>query len=317
MRTKTFLPVHWPKSVPRPLFQVDEGDGNGNPDDLGPDDQGGADGDDTSRAADTSRGTEPGAPNGRGADANARPGSSSPAGGTQTGAGATVPSGRLRDANREIRRLQNELERARQQPVTAQNQPPARRFEDDLDPESRKIRDDIFKIVPELKLLQRFDPDKFDQIVTQLGETAARSEGTEKTFWTRNANQHLRELDKLVRAEYGETADPKAVRRFQAGFIDWLESDPDARERYLDGDPTLVNDYWKETTGLIVEPIRSKTSQEAITRAQRVGRLPVMPKRGGAIGAPRRPAAKPKTDDEVHEQAWDALNDRLAALNTR
>jgi hypothetical protein len=315
MRTKNpFFAVSWPKGIQRPLF-ITDGDGDGgNPDDLGPDDQGGADGDDTSRGADTSRAAEPGAPNG---DPNARPGSSSPAGGNQTGAGATVPSGRLRDANREIRRLQNELARAQQQqPATHQQQPPPRRFEDSLDPESRKIREDIFKIVPELALLQRFDPDKFDQIVTTLGETAARSEGTEKTFWTRNANQHLRELDKLVRDEYGANADPKAVRRFQAGFIDWLETDEDARERYLDGDPNLVADYWKETTGLIVEPIRSKTSQEAITRAQRVRGLPVMPKRGGAIGAPRRnEKPKPKTDDEVHEQAWDALNDRLAALS--
>lgn len=281
-----------------------------------PDDQGQGDGngDDTSRATDTSRSASTGAPNGQPPDGQ-RPGSQSPAGGNQTGAGATVPSGLLRDANREIRRLQGELarnQRPQQQPA---QQPPAPRFEDSLNAEQRAIRDDIFKIVPELKLLARFDPDKFEQIVNQVSEAGSRSEGLEKTFWTRNANTHLREVDKLVRDEYGANVDPKAVRRFQAGFIDWIESDPDARERYLDGDPTLVADYWKETTGLIVEPIRSKTSQEAITRAERVGRLPVMPKRGGPIGAPRRTEKKPKTEDELHDQAWDALVERASALS--
>lgn len=291
------------------MFPV--GDGNDNPDDLSPDDQGGAAGDDTSRGADTSRAAEPGAPNAAGGNANARPGSSSPAGGTPTGAGATVPSGLLREANRKIRQLEGQL-RTRSEP-RPDRQPADRPPAEDLDPESRAIKEQLFKIVPWLAKLEKLDPEALDRIVNEVAPSA---QSLEKTYWTRNANQHLRELDKLIRVEYGEQADPKAVRRFQAGFIDWLESDEDARERYLDGDPTLVADYWKETTGLIVEPIRSKTSQEAVTRAQRVGRLPVMPKRGGAIGAPRRSdAKKPKTDDEVHEQAWDALNDRLAALN--
>lgn len=279
------------------------------------DPQGEGTGDDTSRAADTSRSTATGAPSGGrpgGSDdttGSTRPGSTSSAG-SSTGAGAQVPSGLLREANRRIRALETQLA-ARGETRPADRREPDRRPEDDLDPESRQIRDQLFKLVPALKWLEKLDPSAVDRV---MNEVAPQSQALEKLYWQRNANTHLREVESLVRTEYGDKVDPKAVRRFQAGFIDWIESDPDARERYLDGDPSLVKDYWAETTGLIVEPIRSKVSSEAVSRAERVNRLPVMPKRGGPIGAPRRGEKKPKTEDELHDQAWDALVERAGAL---
>lgn len=277
----------------------------------------GATGDETSRRTDTSRPASTGAPNAR-PEGDGRPGSQSPAGGDQTGAGAQVPSGLLRDANRQIRTLQRQLRQFQsQQPPQRQpqqqQQPPPR--EEDLDPETIAIREQMFKVLPSLRRLERLDPDKFDQLFEMVNnDVAPRSQSLEKLYWQRNANTHLREINTMAREVYGEKVDPRAVRRFQAGFIDWIETDEDARERYLDGDPTLVKDYWTETTGLIIDPIRSKASDEAISRAERVSRLPKFPQRGGPVGAPRRNEKKPKTEDELHDQAWDALLERASAV---
>ncbi len=290
-------------------------------------------GDDTSRGADTSRATGTGAPTVRpeggdpAAPAAARPGSPSSAGNTRPAPGHMVPSGLLRDANRQIRRLQGELARAAQGGSQSQDrreppQAPARNPDEGLTPEEREIKNQLFKIAPFLKRYETIDPDALErflrlnpeQLDRVINEAAPRSQAFESLYWQRNAHTHLREVESVVRSEYGEQVDPRVVRRFQAAFIDWLETDPEARERYLDGDPTVVRDYWEETTSLMVAPIRDKASSEAVSRAEKVRRLPVMPSRGGPVGQPRRAEKKPKTEDELHEQAWDALIDRAASV---
>lgn len=297
------------------------------PADGGPD--GGSTGDDNSRGADTSRATTTGAPNGRqpaGDGTGDRPDSSSSAGSTQPARGHMVPSGLLRDANRTVRALQRELARLQQgggnqgdrQPAA----PPRVDHDVNLTPEEREIKNQLFKIAPFLRRLEGVDADALDkvlrlnpeQIENVINEVAPRSVGLEKLYWQRNAHTHLREVDAVVREEYGTNVDPRAVRRYQAAFIDWLETDPEARERYLDGDPTLVKDFWAETTSLMVNPIRDKASSEATTRAERVSRLPVMPARGGVVGQPRRAEKKPKDENELHDQAWNALVERAAAM---
>lgn len=66
----------------------------------------------------------------------------------------------------------------------------------------------------------------------------------------------------------------------------------------------LVRDYWQEINQHMLDPIRRKSVVSAQTRADRLSRVPSAGPSQGVVG---KPAAKPKTEDDLHDLAWERL----------
>jgi hypothetical protein len=223
----------------------------------------------------------------------------------QGGDGRMVPSYRLREVterNRQLEQyavgLQKRLEALEARQGTAQEKP-----QDDR--ETQLIREQFSKMFPNLAKLNELNVDQLSQVLN----TAPQQQQQWEQYWQNIGQNTLRGLQSKITEVYGEKVDPVTRGVFESAFISYVERDPDARERYLSQDPSLVEDFWKRATAAVIDPVRKSAAAQVAQRVQRVERLPSAQRSNTAIPGQKPP--KPKTEDEMHDAAWNAMQSQL------
>lgn len=211
-----------------------------------------------------------------------------------------VPSYRLREATERYRALEQYAKQL-QERVERFSAPQPRQQPQD-DPQTAAIRDQFKKLFPNLSQFEELDPSQLKELLASAPQQKQQWE----QHWSNIGQNTLRTLHSKVTEVYGEKVDPVTRGVFESAFISWVERDPQARERYFGQDPQLVEDFWKRTTAAVLDPVRRSASAQVAQRVDRAQRLPSVPRSTNAIGTPRPP--KPKNEDEMHDAAWNALN---------
>jgi hypothetical protein len=208
--------------------------------------------------------------------------------------GNWIPRHRLNEvtdqARREIARLQQEITKLQPKPAA-----PA------PDPEADAIKQQFFKLFPAAQKLFELQPDKLEQLLGAAPHWQAQTEH----YWTNVGANYLRQLEQSMHTVYGGAPDAKARRWFESAFIDWVNNDPEAQNRYIQQDPNLVSDFWKQAEQLMLDPVRRSAIAAEQRKADRRNRLPAPAGSTQALG--KGPAAKPKDEDELHERAFEAF----------
>lgn len=230
------------------------------------------------------------------------------------GDGAQVPSHRLREANARAERAER---RARELEMASRyyRQPEAPRSRPDaaaLDPETQRVKDAFRQMYPTLAALEErgIDLDQLSRVVSPEGPIRS-FEDLQTQIWRNVALTTLRAVDMKVKDTYGGNVKPSTVRHYQTAFMSWVQDDEDRKNRYIENDPNLVDDFWTDTTGDVVEPIRQSATDKIRSRVERVNGLPRFTGRTGPVGAQTKPKLKGKTEDEIHDAAFDALTERM------
>lgn len=176
-------------------------------------------------------------------------------------------------------------------------------------PEVRDIKERFYKVFPQFKVLAdaiEKDPEVVAKMVQALDVVPQVRQDSEQR-WVAAGHAALRSLAAEGAKIYGvEALSPEASKLHQASFINWLEQDPELRQRYMDGDTeALVKEYWQAVNKHMLDPIRRSAAAQAQARGERIRRVPTSGPGTGVVGQGGAP--KPKTEDELHDQAWDAL----------
>lgn len=193
-----------------------------------------------------------------------------------------------------LTRLQNEL-----QAVRAPKQPAA-----PPDERSEAIKQEFFKLFPQAQQLFELPLEQVQQLLQVAPQLQAQGEH----YWSAVGNGQLRQIRESMRNLYGGQPDAKAQRWAETAFIDWVENDPAAKQRYIAQDPALASDFMKAFEASFLDPIRRKAVVVEEQRGARRAALPRPGPRTAAMG--QGPPAKPKTEDELHDAAFAALNAR-------
>jgi hypothetical protein len=210
-----------------------------------------------------------------------------------------VPSYRLREVTERYRQLEQyalQLQERLQAGQQAPQQPAPQE-----DRETALIREQFRKVFPNLAQLDELNP----QQLRGLLDVAPQQQQQWEQYWSNVGQNTLRSLGAKISEAYGEKTDPVTRGIFESAFISWVERDPEARDRYLSQDPSLVDDFWKKATAAVLDPVRKNAAAQVAQRVERVQRLPGVPRSTTAVGAPRPP--KPKTEDDLHDAAWNAM----------
>jgi hypothetical protein len=153
--------------------------------------------------------------------------------------------------------------------------------------------------------------DSLKQNAKQFKELLQAGPGIRNTVAAQEKRQAMVVVDTLL--ERGAEAlgvEPSKLTKFQKqylgnGFSAWLESDRALLGRYDQGDADkLIDDYLEAVTNGFLVPSGRRAAAGDGRQAQVNGRLPAAPRGGGA--PPARGPAKPKSEDEVHDNAWKA-----------
>ncbi len=211
-----------------------------------------------------------------------------------------VPSYRLREVTERYRQLEEYARQLKDRVDRASAQPPQQQPQED--PQTAAIRDQFKKLFPKLAAFEDLDPAQ----IKSLLEAAPQEKQQWERHWSNIGQNTLRTLHSKMTEVYGDKMDPLTRGVFESAFISWVERDPEARERYFSQDPQLVEDFWKRTTAAVLDPVRRSASAQVAQRVDRAQRLPTIPRSTNAIGTPRPP--KPKTEEDLHDAAWNALN---------
>lgn len=204
-----------------------------------------------------------------------------------------VPIHRLNEYADQNRSLRAELARRSQPPAA----PPAA-----VNAQDEEVKSAFFKLFPAAKALFDLPAEKLSHALDRMGQHEASFEH----YWTNFGSTALRALRGGIQKTYGAQPDPVAGRFVDAAFIDWLENDQDAKQRFFTGDPELVDDFLKKFTSSLLDPIRRTAVAAEQQRITRRDALPRATPRGGTLGANGAPQ-KPKTAEELHEQAAEAF----------
>ena len=106
-------------------------------------------------------------------------------------------------------------------------------------------------------------------------------------------------LYKAAEATYGQALSDDAKRTLGASFVAYLQSNPDAYQRYQ-YDTSVAEDFWKVFSDRLVNPARRAATVDT------VGRIPqALPQDSPSGGIQPSQAPQPKTVDERMRQALD------------
>jgi len=132
----------------------------------------------------------------------------------------------------------------------------------------------------------------------------------QEQFFNNLGAQAVRTLDGAINATFKGTQVPDGVRRgFHVAFIDYLDQVPDARQRYMQGDMSIASEWWAQWQKQLLDPYRRSATVQTRESAQRIARLPKAGPSSQTLGAGG--PAKPKTEDELHDAAFEALMSRM------
>lgn len=210
----------------------------------------------------------------------------------------------VQDENRQLRQqietLTSNFDRMQNGLNTALGNNPA----EHVDPQVARIREQMLTVFPELRAVvenAKAVSTMIEQFPTVQGHMTATNEQL--------AAAAFGQIDELLAPMFaGEDGKIPAFARRQAqqGFIDYLQSDEKAFQRYTRGDRSLVSEWFGRFDQDFVSVIRRNALASAQNRGQRVASLP----RSGpatSVTPSARPPQAPKTIDEAIDRAWESL----------
>jgi len=151
------------------------------------------------------------------------------------------------------------------------------------------------------------------QIVKKLQKVFDTSESIQANSdqqWQNQGIRSFKELEALAAKELKGDLSPRGKRALRAAFIDYVQSDEEAGERYVTGDTELIKEFWLDYQKSFIDPVRRSQNASVVERGSRL-RMP----RGGnsAANVPAVPKPDFTNEDSVHNGAWAALKARLGA----
>lgn len=182
-----------------------------------------------------------------------------------------------------------------------------------MDPRTQRIRDGLFKAMPELKdLVEKLHPKAAELL--GLADSAPTWGEQQKVYWQGVARRTQDAVhDGIAKMILGtdkaaKDLDPEMADDVRDGFIRWVERDETGQRvaRYEQQDGTLVSEFLKAFGARYVDPVRRTAAVAVGARGAVVNRLP----QSGPSGMPAA-AAPPVVDnkdvDAVHGRAWAVL----------
>lgn len=186
------------------------------------------------------------------------------------------------------------------------------------DQQNLAAREELFKIFPELKLIEKFKAmlPQLEDALPRIPDVLASGE----QYWVAQGHRTIATLHEEAAKLYGMAE--KDLTPFQRStinnsFMSWIDANPAMGERFGRGDQGVLNEYITEWRNGFFEPARR------VAQGGGGGGTPPAPRgRGDLPPAPRSSGIPPsggtppvpKTEDEVHNAAWTGFQ---AALNGR
>ncbi len=290
----------------------------------------------------------PGGAAGSGAAGGGTPGGGAPgagapgAGGGAAGAGAAgggdgaptefkfkedrtswVPPDKLSEMEAKWRRANGDAERYRAM-LNAGAGVDVGRTSEPEDPRTVAAREALFKILPphtakllsgldaagveKLNKLLTMDPDKLASALNVIPTLSSSQEAAQ----FRQASDTLDKLMTGVAKAYGKDKLSKTQEQTVANaFEGYIKSDAKIMQKFVTGDPSLIQDFITAWTNDFVTPFQRQTNAGNVAQSRVNGRLPSRPAAGGpgggaAAGANGRREA-PRTMDSVTDAAWETF----------
>lgn len=155
---------------------------------------------------------------------------------------------------------------------------------------------------------QQFDEVKkqFGQVFPELAELAQQSKAIKELlaqreeltaskdhYWGAYNRNAMNTLYSEAEKTYGQPLSDATKRQLGSAFVGYLQSNPEAYERYQQ-DPSVVTEYWKAFSDGFIDPVRRQSTVSTM------GRIPTglpqdTPSGAVNVGAP---PPKPQTQDE-------------------
>lgn len=163
--------------------------------------------------------------------------------------------------------------------------------------EADAIRNQFGQMFPGLSQLEQRAQD-----LMQLVERAGEFDSQNTHYWDSHGRQTMNRLYSVASENMGVQLTDDAKRNLHASFVGYVQSSPEAYERYLN-DPSLVEDFWKAFSSSFIDPVR-RTATATVA-----GRAPMALPRDvpGGVPAPAQ-APKPANMDERISQMWSGYN---------
>lgn len=215
-----------------------------------------------------------------------------------------VPSHRIRQESDRAAKLERDLEYERQRvaALSGVKHTPA------PNPERDAIRNQLYEVAPELKELSEYREMLAELKELKLKETIGTLRESHNQTWVQRGTQALNTLQDRVKQAYGGAdVSPKAQERIQRAFIGELEADAEMRGRYEAGDLSVIDEFVKDFTGVVLDPYRRSTAAAASPGQMAARRLP----RGGGgspVAGPPARTVKPSDGDAFHKAAFERFN---------
>lgn len=196
---------------------------------------------------------------------------------------------------------ENERLRAMLEAGTGYKVPPA--FRSAAEREEEEARAVLHKLLPGADKLFGRDLSKFFQVLDAIeqGQNPFGGPDPAQTMWDWHGQEVIRQVTDAYKSALGlKELTPFQARVVGNSFVDWVTNDKQNAARYTQRDPTLIKSFIQEYQSAFLDPARR--TREAPLVPGGGPRLPaVRPNRGPAGGGP---APKPKTEDEVHDNAF-------------
>lgn len=161
-------------------------------------------------------------------------------------------------------------------------------------PEVSQIRKQFGELFPKLARFENLDPERLEALLDQ----ASNFENSTQHYWQQYGIQALSNLYKTAEDSLGAPLTPDGKALLHSQFLGWVSATPERGERYAQ-DPSIINDFWKEITSNLIDPVRRSATA---TVAGRVPTALPQDRPGGAV--PTAPAPKYKDLDERTAAGW-------------
>lgn len=166
------------------------------------------------------------------------------------------------------------------------------------DPQTQRLRSQLFQLVPGLEQLveQR-------ESLLRAAQVAPSTEQHMDAYWHARGQQTRNDLRTQLQAVYGEKPDDAVIQHTTTSYLGWLEADKARAARYVNGDPSLVGEFWQWYDGTVLAPVRRQNQVRQLQHGDRLNRLPSR----GPASPPPAPVdrKKPGSADELWDQAFD------------
>lgn len=146
---------------------------------------------------------------------------------------------------------------------------------------------------------------QFKQIFPELSEIGSQAEAIKELIslkdelraamqhqWASHNRNAMDRLFKNAETTYGNPLNDDAKRSLGSAFIGYLNTNPEAYERYQQ-DPSVVDEYWSAFTDRFIDPVRRQSTVATMNRIPAA-----IPLDAPSGGVPTSQAVKPANQDE-------------------